>query len=389
MTRIIHLNITDFAVAVERAKDPSLKGWPLIIRRGGTSRSTVWDMSEEAYRYGVRKGMPLAAARSRVPGAREMPPCLIRYERAMNDILKRARIYSPLVEAGRDDGHVFIDTSGTTRLFGPSRDVARHLGQQVQKDLGFTPVWGIAANRLVAKAAARTAKPSGEAVVETRDEARFLAPLSVKIIPGIERSDSALLRDFNLFTASRVRQLTKDELSVILDERAAGVYDRVRGIDGSAVRPAERIDCCIRCDHTFKTDTNLPDDLKGALFTLTGEMGRQLAGNSLSARTLHLQLVFSDGTERSGNIRIKSPASDEFTLFRHMDPVLTKLSQRRVRVRHMALFCSRTAGTVTQMALFPEKAGKEEKLSDAALAMGRIRKRFGMKAVRPATALSG
>ena len=388
MTRILHLNIADFAVAVERAKDPSLKGWAVLICRGGMSRSLVYDMSEEAYRYGVRKGMPLAAARSRVPGARELAPCTIRYERAMAEVLKRARMYSPLVEAGRDDGHVFIDTIGTKRLFGPSRDVARHLGQQIHKDLGFMPVWGIAANRLVAKVATRTTKPSGEAVVEPGDEAGFLAPLPVKMIPGIDRHDAAILRDFNLFTVSRVRQLTKDDLSVILDDRAAGVYDRVRGIDRSAVRAAESTDRFIRCDHTFKTDTNRPDDLKGALLTLTGDMGRQLAEKSLLARNVHLRTLFSDGTERSGNVHLKPPASDEFTLFRHTDPVLTNLSKKRIRVRHMALVCTRTAAAVTQMALFPEKAGKTEKLSDAALAMDRIRKRFGTLAVRPATALS-
>lgn len=388
MTRIIHLNIADFAVAVERAKDPSLKDRPVIICRGGTSRSPVYDMSEEAYLHGVRKGMPLAAARSRVPGARELPPCTSRYEQAMTDVLKRARMFSPLVEAGRDDGHVFIDTFGTTRLFGPSRDIAGHLGRQVHKDLGFTPVWGIAANRLVAKAATRTAKPSGEAIVETGDEARFIAPLSVKLIPGIERGDADILHDFNLFTASRVRCLTREELAVILDDRAAGVYDRVRGIDRSAVRPAERTDCCIRCDHTFKTDTNRPDDLKGGLFTLTGEMGRQLADNNLLARTVHLRILFSDGVERSGNTGINPPASDEFALFRHTEGVLTKFSGKRVRVRQMTLSCPRTAAAVTQMTLFPEKAGKKDKLSDAALAMDRVRKRFGTQAVRPATTLS-
>lgn len=388
MTRILHLNITDFAVAVERAKDPSLRDRPVLILRGGTPRSPVYDMSEEAYRYGVRKGMPLAAARSRVPGARELPPCTIRYEQAMADILKRARMYSPLVEAGLDDGHVFIDTLGTKRLFGPSRDVARHLTQRIHKDLGFTPVWGAAANRLVAKAATRTTKPSGEAVVETGDEAKFLAPLSVEIIPGIDRGDADILRDFNLFTASRVRRLTKDELSVILDNRAAGVYDRVRGIDRSTIRAAEGTDRSLRCDHTFKTDTNRPDDLKGALLTLTGDMGRQLAEKSLLARTVHLRILFSDGTERSGNVHLKPPASDEFTLFQQMDTVLTNLSKRRMRVRHMTISCPRTAGAVAQMALFPEKAGKREKLSDAALAMDRIRKRFGTQAVRPATALS-
>ena len=56
---IIHLNIADFAVAVERLIDGRLKHRPVIIASEGTARATVYDMSEEAYRCGVRKGMRL------------------------------------------------------------------------------------------------------------------------------------------------------------------------------------------------------------------------------------------------------------------------------------------------------------------------------------------
>ena len=54
---IIHLNVADFAVAVERAVDCRLKGRPIIIAPEGAARSAVYDMSEEAYRTGIRKGI--------------------------------------------------------------------------------------------------------------------------------------------------------------------------------------------------------------------------------------------------------------------------------------------------------------------------------------------
>ena len=59
---IIHLNVADFAVAVERAVDCRLRDWPVIIAPEGAARAAVYDMSEEAYRDGIRKGMALRRA---------------------------------------------------------------------------------------------------------------------------------------------------------------------------------------------------------------------------------------------------------------------------------------------------------------------------------------
>ena len=46
---IIHLNVADFAVAVERAMDRRLCGRPVVIAPAGAARAAVYDMSEEAY----------------------------------------------------------------------------------------------------------------------------------------------------------------------------------------------------------------------------------------------------------------------------------------------------------------------------------------------------
>ena len=121
---IIHLNIADFAVAVERTLDRQLREWPVIIAPLGAPRAAVYDMSDEAYQAGVYKGMPLDAARRACREARLQNPRFGRYAQAMAALLQRVRPLTPLIEPGTDDGHLFMDVSGTERLHGPPQDVA-------------------------------------------------------------------------------------------------------------------------------------------------------------------------------------------------------------------------------------------------------------------------
>jgi DNA polymerase-4 len=94
-----------------------------------------------------------------------LPPHPDRYEQAMRDVLKRALPYSPLIETGEDDGHLFMDATGTGRLFGPPKDVAWRLRRQIKSDLDLDPIWSVAPNKLVAKVATRLVKPDGEYIV--------------------------------------------------------------------------------------------------------------------------------------------------------------------------------------------------------------------------------
>ena len=84
---IIHINVADFAVAVERVLDRRLDGWPVIVAPERAARATVYDMSEEAFQAGVRKHMPLSRALRRCRGTRVLPPRPDRYGQAMARML--------------------------------------------------------------------------------------------------------------------------------------------------------------------------------------------------------------------------------------------------------------------------------------------------------------
>src|SRR5512137_2328309 len=112
---IIHLNVADFAVAVERVLDARLRERPVVIAPEGALRAAVFDMSDEAFQHGVHKGMALARARRLCRDVVVIAPHPDRYEQAMRDLLARALPYSPLIEMTDTNGHLFIDATGTCR----------------------------------------------------------------------------------------------------------------------------------------------------------------------------------------------------------------------------------------------------------------------------------
>ena len=379
---IIHLNVADFAVAVERVVNSGLKGRPVIVAPGGSARSVVYDMSEEAYQCGVHKHMPLRAARRLCRDAFVLPPRPDRYERAMRALFKQALPYSPLVEAGDVDGHLFIDITGTSRLFGPPVDVAWRLRRRVKTDLGLDPIWSLAPNKLVAKVATRVVKPTGECVVGAGDEAFFLSPLPLRLVPGIEADDLQRLEAFNFTRVSQVAALHLAHLRIPCGRRARFVYETVRGVDPSPVLPAGRQRPVVACDHDFDEDTNARAPLEGALYRMVESAGANLRRQRRAARRISVTLDYSDGIRCTRQSKVSPATAGDPLLFEAARRALNLARFRRVRIRHMRLVCDRLVFPPAQLPLFPEERLKRKRQDDIVAAIDRVRGRFGKDVIR-------
>ncbi len=379
---IIHLNIADFAVAVERNVDRRLRKWPLIIAPEAAARATVYDMSEEAYQAGVRKGMPLRRARRCCPDARLVPPHPPLYAQVMQAFIRQARSYSPLLEPGEADGHLFMDVTGTSRLFGPPVDVAWRLRRQVRADLRLAPIWAVAPNKLVAKVATRLVKPDGEYIVGAGEEETFLAPLPLRIVPGIEREDLVRLGDFNFTRAGQVAKMSLEELQIPFGKRAGYLYEAVRGIDASPVRPLGESPPRIVRHHTFGEDAHAPAALESALYTLVEQAGRRLRDRRLAARRVAVRLGFSDGLARVRQRTLRPATANDLSLFARARAALYLAWQRRVRIRHLDLICDRLTFPPAQRPLFPEDRHRFRRRTQLVAAMDAIRDRFGAAAIK-------
>ncbi len=387
---ILHLNVADFAVEVERLVDSRLKTRPVIIAPEGAARAAVFDHSEEAFQAGVRKGMALKRALRYCKDAVVLPPHPDRYERAMREMLGRALPYSPLIEQTDTQGHLFVDLSGTSRLHGPPQDVGWRIRKTLHKDVGFLPIWTVAPNKLLAKVASRLVKPTGERIVTSGEESRLLRPLPLHMIPGLEASDVFRLRDFNLRRVGEATQLTPAQLDVIFGKRAATIHNLLRGMDDSPVLPVDERRPRIIADHDFGNDTNDLHRIEGALYALVEEACADVRKRGMAAKRMGLWLDYSDGKRMHRTRIIKPPSANDFTLFEVAQDLLHKAWMRRVRIRHMRLRLDRLSyPTPPQLDLFEDIRKEQNDKHELVATLDAIRDRFGTDAVRMGRTISG
>ncbi|WP_022666674.1 DNA polymerase Y family protein [Desulfospira joergensenii] len=378
---IIHLNVADFAAAIETGISPGLKNHPFIIAPLGTPRARVFDMNDPAFREGIRKGMDLARARRMTPGIKILPPKFNRYEQAMGQITQKALAYTPRVEPGRADGHIFLDMTGTSRLFGPPVDVAFRLRKALQRDLGLDPIWALATTRIVAKVATRLVKPLGEYIVAPGEEADFLEPLSLSLVPGIDREELETLTTFNLSRVSQLRLLSPAQLEIPFPGRSRRIHDLIRGIDPEPVSPAQTPGTknFIRTGREFGQDTNDPADLRSALYEMVEEICTDLRRRNMAGRSAEIILSYSDGIQ--GRAAGKLSTTLEPAMFKICDQILIRAWARRVRIRHMELICTKGPARPVQDSLFRKKS-KQDSQENISRALDKIRARFGPGIVR-------
>ena len=373
---IIHLNIADFSVAVERLLDPGLRNRPLIIA-APSPRAVVFDMSDEAYGDGVRKGMLLATARRRCRSGLVLPPRPEQYRKALGRCLEHARHYTPLVEPSSGSGHLYLDVTGTHRLFGPAPDIGWRLRNSLRRDLGLDPIWSVAPNKLVAKVASRLVKPRGEYIVGGGEETAFLAPLPLVLLPGIAPADLLRLHHVNISRVHQAAALSVRELSVLCDHRARHLYQAVRGIDPSPVQPAGPPGSAYSHHHIFTLDTNQEAVVRAAVATLAQQAGHGLRQRHLGCRRVAVTLLYADGLAVTHQAVAKTPVNDDPAILQLALAALHRAWHRRVRMRRIDIACALIRHPVQQLSLFDAPDPGEEKNRQLSEAFDAIRARCG------------
>ncbi|MBC8317512.1 MAG: hypothetical protein H8E41_06365 [Desulfobulbaceae bacterium] len=381
---IIHLNVADFAVAIEKLLDRSLCNQPVIVTTARSSRPVVHDMSEEAFHEGVRKGMLLKEARRlcRKAVLKETQPKI--YQKAMRGMLRQALPYTPLVEAGNHDGHLFMDVSGTGRLFGQPSDIACRIRKSTQNYLGLNPIWTVATNKLVAKAASRLVKPSGEYIVAAGTEDTFLAPLPLSLLPGLFRRELIRMQEFNLRITGQAAALSLSQLMIPFGKRAEKIYCAVRGIDSTPVFSMARTPPKICVEHFFAHESNDWNLALTVLFKLAEKAGRRLRYRNLTARQISIFLEYADRQQAVRQTTVKKGLCHDDTLFCLARTILQRAWTRRVQLRCLRLTCDKLTIPSPQACLFPEEKKHTVRQQNLTSALDRIRGRHGEASIRHA-----
>src|SRR2546428_590476 len=377
-TAILHVDMDAFFVSVELLERPELRGKPVVVGGRPDQRGVVSAASYEARKYGIHSAMPLRTAGKLCPHAIFLDGHHAKSGEWSDKVATILGKFSPIVEMVSID-EAYLDLAGTERLHGPPFAAADKLLRTITKSTGLPCSAGLASTRLVAKVASDQAKPRGLLWVASGQEARFLAQLPVRKIPGIGEVTERALRALGIEFVHQLADSSLEKLEKIFGQWGTALYRKARGGDSyEFVLDAEPKS--ISHNHTFGEDTTDVVALESMLSHLSQKACKRLREAGLSSRTLTLTIRYAgfDTYTRSKTLpeTIQFDA-DAFAAFlslvrAHRNP------QRRVRLLGVA-FSGLTHGNQQLDLLDPSRRAKLDKLSRAA---DSLRDRFGFNKVQ-------
>jgi nucleotidyltransferase/DNA polymerase involved in DNA repair len=179
---IFHMDGDAFFVGVEVAKNPKLKGLPVVT---GEERGIVSALSYEAKALGITRGMPIFRVKKDYPKAIIMPGdyhSYVKYSGMMFDIVRR---YVDDVEEYSID-ECFADLTGLDRLLKMSyKQIAERIKKEINDELHISVSIGIAPTKVLAKVASKWVKPNGLTIIEKDKIKSFLEKTPIEKIWGI------------------------------------------------------------------------------------------------------------------------------------------------------------------------------------------------------------
>ncbi len=386
--QIVCFGIPAFEVAVARLHDPSLSTRPVAIAPLNTSRALLREVSAEAEQEGLAVGMSVEQARRICPSLHILSPNPSRVRTAEASLLPIVNRYAPVWEPVQP-GSFVMDLTGTGRLFGPASDVAAKVQHEVLAQYRLDGVAGVGTNKLVAQTAATLIQPSELYDVRPGSEPMFMAPLSVRTLPGLQRSCMrqvlSRLDDLNLDTLGDVAESPVDALEVALGDYAGQLSRWAQGIDSLPVLP---LAIQPGLEETVLLDPDEIDDpvLTGRLLDALQRLCRTLRNRRRICGRLSLTIRYSDHLEVTKQEHITPETCWECDLSPVVLSLFQKSMRRRIRLRAMTLIMAGLAGYAEQGALFDARPVDEQRQQDRAkklaVALDTLHDRFGEQVIR-------
>ncbi len=370
---IIHIDIASFAVAVERVVNPGLRGHPVVVAPVGPSRSAVTALSSEAWEAGIRKGMVLAKAVRYCRDVVVLPPNEPLYARASRAIFRILEGFSPVLEPS-GYGHAYMDITGTGRLFGLPRDTAWRAQNEIRRQLHLEAALGVASNKMVSRIAAAVTKPAGLQDVRHGDEAAFLAPLPVRLLPGVGLATQEQLEDLNIRLIRELAVVELDSLVLLFGRLGFTLRQRALGIDDTPVYSPRALPS-VDEEKGLAEDSNDYGLLRAVLFRLCERAGERLRADGQRTGRLELRVRYSDYREEAGKEALTPPLQSTGALQTRADALFERVLTRRTRVRSLHLRLTELTRGPVQLDLFADRKPARQARLDAAL--DSLRKRFG------------
>ncbi len=309
MPILAHLDLDAFFAAVEELEDPALRARPLVVGGDPRGRGVVATANYAARRFGIRSAMSAAEALRRCPDAVFLRPRHALYRQYSQAVWSAIREVVPRIErTGLDEG--YLDLGSVAEQFSQARGLAEAVQVAVRGSTSLSCSLGVSTSKVVCKVASDRRKPGGITVVPPGREARFLAPLPTRLLPGVGPRAEERLARAGVQQIGELAALSDAELRALLPGQVGRLLrDRARGIDPRDLElDAERIS--ISTEETFERDLTDRGSMHAELRRMAVEVASYLQRDGISARTVTTKLRYSDFSIRSRSTTLPTPIDE-------------------------------------------------------------------------------
>lgn len=303
MRIVAHVDMDAFYAAVEQRLNPALRDLPVVVGadpKEGKGRGVVMTANYRARNFGIRSALPISRAwrlaetaqRRGEPATVFLRPNMPLYREVSSRVMEIVARHGDAYEEASID-EAYLDLSSLEN-FAAARQRVMRIKQEIRDREGLGCSVGVGPNKLIAKIASGRQKPDGLTVVEPDQAAAFLAPLPIRVIPGIGPKTEQVLHAKNLRTIADLRQATEFELVEWLGKWGARLFERVRGGDDSEVSN-EWTRKSLGEQQTFEQDTRDQALIIERLHSMAERIIAELKAKQFAGfRTVTLTVRFSD-----------------------------------------------------------------------------------------------
>lgn len=370
--QIVHLDMDTFFVSVERLHNSKLTGKPIIVG-GFSDRAVVASCSYETRRFGVHSAMSMKHALQLCPDAIVVRGDMDAYSRYSDMVTEIITKKAPVMEKASIDEH-YLDISGMDKFFGCWK-WAGELRELIIKESGLPISFGLSLNKTVSKIATGQAKPNGAKQVKTGKEKIFLAPLSIKTIPGIGDRTYEYLRMRGVHKIITLQQMPPALLQQALGKNGLFIWNKANGLDDTPVMPYSE-QKSISKETTFEQDTIDMQRLRHTIIKIVGELSFELRHQKRLTSCITVKIRYANFDTYTRQAKIPYSCTDELISKKALELFYT-LYNRRMLIRLIGVKFSKFVTGCYQIDLFNDT----EESINLYQALDGIKKRFGVHAV--------
>ena len=284
------LVIRDLAAAVERSQQPGLAGRPLVLLHGERQLKTL-AIDALAREAGVQAGDSRKQAELLCPEAAWLPSREEVYRRCFDAVTVDLAAHIDRVEAQYDpgDGFWLVETAHDAEL--------AVLRRRIESQLGGTVAVGKGSGKFVARLAGLSG-PEGRAV-ERGEEAEFLAPLPVTLLP----LNADMRRRLPMMGIRRIGDyvaLSREAVFEQWQRQGCFCYDLALGRDTRPLQ-ASQLPPLLKADLAFEDPIADKEALLAACLHLAPALLKQLQGRVAG----RLVLLLTDESQRLRELHLR------------------------------------------------------------------------------------